>query len=132
MGGSMQCDLSYATFLIDKKMIKIKREPRCVYTIEKNMDNEITCFVDTDINAFKAEAPLLEKDLVKLSVAAEISSSSSKDDLWTMYFDGACCKEGSEVGIRLISPSGVTYKFSFILSFPCTNNIAEYEALLLG
>ena len=99
----MQCDLSYATFLIDNKLIKIEREPKCFYTIEKNMDNEITCFVDTDINAFRAEAPLLEKNPVKISVAAKVSSGSSKGDLWTMYFDGACCKEGSGVGILLIS-----------------------------
>lgn len=55
-----------------------------------------------------------------------------KGDLWTMFFDGAYCKEGSGVGILLISPAGITYKFSFTLSFPCTNNIAEYEALLFG
>ena len=49
-----------------------------------------------------------------------------------MFFDGACCKEGFGAGVLLISPAGTTYKFSFTLSFPCTNNIAEYEALLLG
>ena len=27
MGGSMQCDLSYATFQIDNKLIKIVRDP---------------------------------------------------------------------------------------------------------
>lgn len=48
-----------------------------------------------------------------------------------MFFDGAYCKDGSSVGILLISLLGVTYKFTFILSFPCTNNIVEYEALLL-
>ena len=49
-----------------------------------------------------------------------------------MFFDGAYCKDGTGVGILLISPTGVTYKFYFTLSFPYTNNIAEYEALLLG
>ena len=49
-----------------------------------------------------------------------------------MFFDGTCCKDGVAAGILLISPVGVTYKFSFTLSFPCTNNIVEYEALLLG
>ena len=40
-----------------------------------------------------------------------------------MYFDGAYYKEGSGVGILLISSDEVTYKFSFTLSFLCTNNI---------
>lgn len=49
-----------------------------------------------------------------------------------MYFDGASSKEGSDVGILLVSPTRNTYKFSFILSFFYTNNVAEYEASLLG
>src|SRR5271156_4323021 len=49
-----------------------------------------------------------------------------------MYFDGACSKEGSGAGVWFVSPSGITFKYSFLLSFQCTNNTAEYEALLLG
>lgn len=49
-----------------------------------------------------------------------------------MYFYGAYCKEGSGAGIILISPDGYTYKFSFTLNFPCTNNIEQYGALLLA
>jgi len=49
-----------------------------------------------------------------------------------MYFDGACSKEGSGAGIVFLSPTGKLLQFSFLLRFACTNNIAEYEALLLG
>ena len=49
-----------------------------------------------------------------------------------MFFDGAYYKDGAGAGILLISHAGITYKFSFTLSFPYTNNIVEYEALLLG
>ena len=62
----------------------------------------------------------------------EADTKSDKGDLWAMFFDGAYCKDGVGVGILLISPARVTYKFSFTLNFPCNNNIAEYEALLLG
>lgn len=62
----------------------------------------------------------------------EVDTKIDKCDLWSMFFDGACCKDGVGVGIILISLAGATYKLSFTLSFPCTNNIAEYEALLLG
>ena len=49
-----------------------------------------------------------------------------------MYFDGAKSKHGAGAGIVLISPSGEEKCFSFRLEFEATNNVAEYEALLLG
>jgi ribonuclease HI len=54
------------------------------------------------------------------------------DNLWTMFFDGACTKESAGAGVVLISPSKKTSHLSFNLDFKVTNNIAEYEALLLG
>ena len=51
---------------------------------------------------------------------------------WTIHFDGSRQLEGSRVGVVLTSPRGD--KFSYVLRwmFPCTNNAAEYEALLHG
>lgn len=49
-----------------------------------------------------------------------------------MHFDGACTKERAGAGVILISPKGMTFKYSFTLAFKCINNIAEYEAVLLG
>jgi ribonuclease HI len=54
--------------------------------------------------------------------------------MWKMYFDGASSWEGVGVGILLISPSGKFFPFSFRLQFETnsTNNVCEYEALVLG
>ena len=49
-----------------------------------------------------------------------------------MFFDGACTKESAGAGIVFISPSKEKIHLSFKLDFKVTNNIAEYEALLLG
>ena len=49
-----------------------------------------------------------------------------------MYFDGLINKEGSGVGIWIIYPNRYFKVYSFKLTFECTNNVAEYEALLLG
>ncbi|GLJ35084.1 hypothetical protein SUGI_0706000 [Cryptomeria japonica] len=54
----------------------------------------------------------------------------NKDQVWKMYFDGSCSKEESGARIAFISPDGATFKYSFKSMFECTNNIAEYEALL--
>ena len=49
-----------------------------------------------------------------------------------MYFDGSSLKEGYGVGILLISPSQEVITLSYKLEFETTNNIADYEALVLG
>lgn len=51
---------------------------------------------------------------------------------WKLYFDGSACREGQGVGIVLISPRSVVFETSVRLEYFCTNNQAEYEALLLG
>ena len=48
-----------------------------------------------------------------------------------MCFDGAKSRHGAGAGIVLISPGGEEIIYSFRLEFDCTNNVAEYEALLL-
>lgn len=57
MGGSLQCDLSYATFFFDCKNVKIERKSRVPYMMvhEQDFDEDVTCFIDIDINAFKIE-----------------------------------------------------------------------------
>jgi hypothetical protein len=55
------------------------------------------------------------------------------DDMWHMHFDSACSNEGNEEGIILYSPIlGKIHNFSYKLEFSCTNNVVEFEALLLG
>ena len=49
-----------------------------------------------------------------------------------MYFDGALNALGRGVGIVLISPKGNHYPFTVKLSFDYTNNVAEYEACVMG
>jgi ribonuclease HI len=49
-----------------------------------------------------------------------------------MYFDGSSSKEGSSAGILLISPLEEVITLSYKLEFETTNNIDEYEGLVLG
>jgi ribonuclease HI len=51
---------------------------------------------------------------------------------WAMYFDGSAGGNGCGIGILLVSPWGVAYSFSIRLPTPCTNNLAEYEAVRKG
>jgi hypothetical protein len=51
---------------------------------------------------------------------------------WAMYFDGSASEDGCGIDVLLVSPRGVTYSFSVRLPTPCTNNLAEYEAVRRG
>ena len=52
--------------------------------------------------------------------------------LWTIFFYGACSQFGSGVGAIFVSPDGNSFPYSFQLEFDATNNVAKYEAFLLG
>ena len=49
-----------------------------------------------------------------------------------MYFDGSVAKVGASAGVYIISPIRYFESMYYKLTFECTNNVVEYEALLLG
>jgi hypothetical protein len=52
---------------------------------------------------------------------------------WVMHCDGAYCDDGVASLAILMSPSGIKMRYSVRLDFEGkTNNVAEYEGLLLG
>ncbi|XP_070048191.1 uncharacterized protein [Nicotiana tomentosiformis] len=53
-------------------------------------------------------------------------------DGWRMLFDEAANFKGVSIGAVLVSETGQHYPVSAKLRFPCTNNMAEYEACILG
>ena len=51
---------------------------------------------------------------------------------WKMFFDDSHTQNGASIGIFFVTPHIYTIPKSYKLLFPCTNNIAEYKALLNG
>jgi ribonuclease HI len=49
-----------------------------------------------------------------------------------MYFDGSLKLQRAGTGILFIAPGGEQLKYALQLSFPTSNNAAEYEALIHG
>ncbi|XP_070678842.1 uncharacterized protein [Malus domestica] len=62
----------------------------------------------------------------------EIRMVKAWDNYWTMYFDGSSMSTSAGMGIVLQSLYQHRWFFSLKLDFDCTNNQAEYEALVIG
>ncbi|GAU51332.1 hypothetical protein TSUD_412790 [Trifolium subterraneum] len=54
------------------------------------------------------------------------------ESLWGLFFDGAVNLYGSGIGAIIVTPKGAHIPFTTRLQFECTNNIAEYEACIMG
>jgi len=65
------------------------------------------------------------------------TQTSFERQLWQLFFDGAS-RTGSQghviagVGVVLISPQNYVIPRAFSLIEPCSNNVTEYNALLIG
>jgi ribonuclease HI len=69
-------------------------------------------------------------DLIAERINTNIATLSVR--AWAMYFDISACEDGCGIGVLLVSPWGVMYSFSVRMPAPCTNNLAEYEAVCRG
>jgi hypothetical protein len=139
LGGTLQMDLSYATIPVFGGVNRrLYRESQLAYVIsdEKNPSNHPIYAVDTDMGSCILQFDDSLSDTLLLRKPSDQTTVQpteiAEDDLWTMFFDGACTKESAGAGVVFISPSKKTSHLSFKLDFKVTNNIAEYEALLLG
>jgi ribonuclease HI len=59
------------------------------------------------------------------------------DKVWTIHCDDAWCHAGAGAAAVITSPTGVKHRYAACLSFAlesdrCTNNVVEYEAVILG
>ena len=48
------------------------------------------------------------------------------------FFNGAACQEGAEAGVVFVSPQRQILLYSCSLSKLCFNNVAKYQALIIG
>ncbi|XP_076900986.1 uncharacterized protein LOC143555294 [Bidens hawaiensis] len=55
-----------------------------------------------------------------------------RDQVCSLYMDGASCNKGSGACLILVNPEGHEFTYAIKLDFKSTNNEAEYEAFLAG
>ena len=62
----------------------------------------------------------------------ELGIYGEKKEPWILKFDGSSTENSVDAGIVIISPREVKTTLSFNLAFECTNNQADYEALVIS
>jgi len=62
----------------------------------------------------------------------DVSLAEENNGWWHMSFNGAASRKGVGVGVWIRPTIGEPKFLSYKLDFKCTNNVAEYEALILG
>jgi ribonuclease HI len=72
------------------------------------------------------------KAFTQPTASIQKSCEPDKNQIWSLYFDGSKSKEGAGASCIIIDPTGNKTLLACRLEFECTNNIAEYEALLQG
>src|SRR5438045_9782497 len=91
---------------------------------------------------FMAENPTLGsgrlyEDIPDESAEVHLAQTTLEDQVWQMFFDGASRVNPSGdlaagVGIVLVSPHHHLIMRAFTLTKPCSNNVPEYNALLIS
>ncbi|GAU50709.1 hypothetical protein TSUD_301140 [Trifolium subterraneum] len=71
-------------------------------------------------------------ELAEFDISFESRKALKAQNKWTIFVDGSSNSQGSGAGIILENGDGVLIEVSLGLSFPTTNNQAEYEAFLAG
>ncbi|KAE8663807.1 Detected protein of unknown function [Hibiscus syriacus] len=71
----------------------------------------------------------LDEDLISISVEESVIYTI---EYWKLTFDGSSNALGHRIGAILVSPNGEHYMFTCRLNFDYKNNMAEYEACILG
>ena len=126
-------DLSYATILVfGGEHRRLYKEVRLAYLVSdhENPRNHPIYAVEDELvsSIFHINDKTTEASVRKVTPAEE---KNIENLVWKMFFDGSCSKEGFGVGIFFIFPSKEVVSQSYKLEFDTTNNIYEYEALLI-
>ena len=65
-------------------------------------------------------------------VLGEVAMAEEVREQWVMKFDGSSINQSGGMGVVLYHEEDKAIALSFKLEFPCSNNMAEYEAYLTG
>jgi hypothetical protein len=136
LGGTLQMDLTYDTILVFwREHRRLYREDQLAYIIndEEDPTNHPVFALNTDLGSNLLQLTDAPEPPIEIRTSITLCEYSPPiNSMWKMFFDGASSREGAGAGVVLVSPIEETISLSYNLEFETTNNVAEYEALVLG
>jgi hypothetical protein len=141
LGGSLQLDMAYATIpIFGGQFTRLYRETRLAYIVSdpQNQNNYPFYISDQDLgNSILSIDDDFEECIEEENKKIEKTKKgvNTKEGVWKMFFDGVSSCEGAGAGVLFVAPGDeYVIPFSYRLQWEIdyTNNVCEYEALVLG
>jgi ribonuclease HI len=95
-------------------------------------DAELNEFTIDYVHRSSIQSHVLADFIADWTPGAQEEEINKDAEAWTVFCDGSLGTFGAGAATVLVAPSKVRTCYATKLDFSCTNNIAEYEALLLG
>jgi ribonuclease HI len=93
---------------------------------------ELNEFTIDYVHRSSIQSQALANFIADWTPGAQEEEISKDTEAWTVFCDGSWGTFGAGAAAVLVAPSKVKTCYATKLDFSCTNNIAEYKALLLG
>jgi hypothetical protein len=93
---------------------------------------ELNEFTIDYVHRSSIQSQALADFIVDWTPGAQEEEINKDAEAWMVFCDGSWRTFGAVAAAILVAPSKVRTCYAAKLDFSCTNNIAEYEALLLG
>jgi hypothetical protein len=122
IGGYLSLDGSHLSIPMNGKNIIVLKKGRISPYVESVHEPNVN-YVEEDMGVYSI---FVDEDDMHLQ------PTNYDDSMWHMHFDGSCSNEGNGASIILYSPIRKNHNFYYRLEFSYTNNVFEFEALLLG
>jgi hypothetical protein len=132
--GSLQMDLTYSTIpVFGGEHRRLYREFISAYIISdhQNPSTHPICAIEDEIRSSVFHLNNEEPEIT-VNKCKNQCLTDQQNKVWKMYFYGSSSKEGYGDSIVLISLADENITLSYKMEFDTTNNIDEYEALVLG
>jgi hypothetical protein len=143
--GTLKMDMSYASIHVFGQERRLYREVFLKYMVSSKTQPNNHPIYSTDIEVgssiFYNDLSFEEKDPTTVMTIKDKSylqteeitdqENIEEDEMWNMRFYGAASREGGQYGVWINPPKIGTTLCSYKLAFDCTNNMVEYEPLIL-
>jgi ribonuclease HI len=93
---------------------------------------ELNEFIIDYVHRSSIQSQALANFIADWTPGAQEEETNKDAKAWTVFCDGSWGTFGAGAAAVIVAPSKVRTCYAVKLDFSCTNNIVEYEALLLG